>query len=210
MSSPSPPRLSLPSDLEAPSPTYSPNSAASSPRSTSIRGNSFQKITQILGYSSNPESQPSTPLPQEPQQNHPSSPAEEAQDTSVGDESFDEKKRNSKRSSNVNENGYADEKKKRNSYRFSMDDFRKSFIDVKDLRRPINYSYIGTIVLHVVLVSHHSSALIMMQILPYRRSSVSHAALFLLQSPNKAPLLCHRSWCERNQTIWIRYCDPAT
>lgn len=127
-----PPRLSFSPDLEPPTPTYSPNSATTSPRSSSVRGNSFQ----VLGYSSNPRSEASTPLPQEAQR-----------------DSFDERKRHSKRSNTTNENDYADEKSKRDSYRFSMDELRKSFIDVKHLRRPINYSYIGTIVLHVVLVS---------------------------------------------------------
>jgi len=48
---------------------------------------------------------------------------------------------------------FPEEKKKRNSYCISLDEFRKSFVDVKDLRRPINYSHIATLFIHVVLVS---------------------------------------------------------
>lgn len=141
------PQPSLPTaGVNPPSPTYSPNSESSSPRSASIRGNSFQ-ITQVLGYSSTPNSEPSTPSPELA----PSSPTQDAQYASMPQDSLEEKQKSPNRYSGLNENGFPDEKKRRSF----VSDFRRSFleVDVKDLGRPINYSYIGTIVSHVILVS---------------------------------------------------------
>jgi len=66
---------------------------------------------------------------------------------------FEERNIQSKRSSRSEDTVFPEEKKKRNSYCISLDEFRKSFVDVKDLRRPINYSHIATLFIHVVLVS---------------------------------------------------------
>lgn len=143
-----PPKLQLPEEIEPPTPTYSPNSGSHSSKSTSITGRTSFQIPELSGDSTSPR--PSSPQPQSQNggQLSPNPESNKAQYAS---------KRSSNRGSKSEGSGYPEEKKRRSSYRLSIEDFRRSFVDVKDLRRPIDYSYVGTVFVHIILVSLNSS-----------------------------------------------------